>query len=356
MSPVPSRRGFTLIELLVVIAIIGILIALLLPAVQKVREAAYRSQCANNLKQISLACHNYESANGYFPPGSSNWPSGASSGGSMLSLVLPYMEQGNLYNHFDFGSDVNNSDTNWVARTQEVKSYLCPSDPQEGYLIQPGLPLGVGNAGRSNYLGNNGATAHYLNPPASDAALLGIFNINTSFNAATQTNVVTTRVRFADVIDGTSNTCMLSETLRSTVGGGCGPHGTKDYYNKTMIYLEPNSEFNWYTPQYGSPPYHCDSWDYGPTDGILYRGCEYYRNIAEMVIYTHTVPPNYTGYDCGDYYITGAHIAARSAHPGGVNVAFCDGSVRFIRDSIALDTWKKLGTRAGGEVVDENAF
>src|ERR1700736_6209938 len=163
-SAISSRRpGFTLIELLVVIAIIVVLIGLLLPAVQKVREAANRMTCSNNLKQLALACHNYESAHGHFPPGSGNIPPtppppAAPSPPSMLALILQYMEQGNLYNKFDFDWDVNQSESNWTARTQEVKSYLCPSDPQAGKLTQPGLPASVGQAGRSNYLGNNGAT------------------------------------------------------------------------------------------------------------------------------------------------------------------------------------------------------
>src|SRR5215472_16604976 len=116
------RAGFTLIELLVVIAIIAILIGLLVPAVQKVREAAQRMTCQNNLHQIGLACHNYENANGYLPLGASNNPSGGTSL-SILGIILPYVEQANVYNLFDLNSDINNSASNFAARVQEVNFY-----------------------------------------------------------------------------------------------------------------------------------------------------------------------------------------------------------------------------------------
>ena len=114
------RRGFTLIELLVVIAIIAVLIGLLLPAVQKVREAATRAQCSNNLHQLGLAASNYESTNGYLPPGEADAAMGFGSQGSLLALILPYMEQANTYNLFDFSQDVNGSNSNDAARKQEV--------------------------------------------------------------------------------------------------------------------------------------------------------------------------------------------------------------------------------------------
>ncbi len=366
------RRGITLIELLVVIAVIAVLIGLLLPAIQKVREAANRMSCQNNLKQIGLACHNYASTNDTFPPGSGTIAAGASSAPSWLALVLPYMEQSNLYNLFDFTQDVNSSASNYGARTQEVKSYLCPSDPQSGRRNQPGLvPAGTVdpglNSGRSNYLGNNGTTA---DTRSTESNRVGIFNFRTAAGPG-GTTTITTRVRITDVTDGTSNTCMLSETLRSTVNGGCGA-GTPltDYYNLTTVYLIPNTDAGWspYTPQFGplfnetsnptfaGPYYHCNSWDYGPTNRITYRGCQYYRDIPQMEVYTHTVPPNYTGYDCGDTSITMVHQAARSAHSGGVNVCFADGSVHFISNSIAFPVWQALGTRAGGEAVDTSQY
>jgi prepilin-type N-terminal cleavage/methylation domain-containing protein/prepilin-type processing-associated H-X9-DG protein len=356
------RSGFTLIELLVVIAIIAVLIGLLLPAVQKVREAASRMSCQNNLKQIGLACHNYESTNNFLPPGAGpRLSTTINSEASILALILPYMEQANKYNQFDFTQDVNSGANNAAARLQDVKSYLCPSDGAPG-----GINYGTGLYGRSNYYGNIGTTAQLYNYPSSDANRLGIFNF-TGWNTAGQ---VASHVRILDVTDGTSNTAMFSETTRSTVAGGVWPV-SGDHYNPTNIYLIPDTDPGWspYTPMTGplfnetaagaliqGQTYNCNSWDYGPTSRITYRGWQYYRDIPEMEVYTHTVPPNYVGYDCGNYSITGAHIAARSYHTGGVNVCFADGSVHFISNTINFPTWQALGTRSGGEVLNASQF
>jgi prepilin-type N-terminal cleavage/methylation domain-containing protein/prepilin-type processing-associated H-X9-DG protein len=358
------RSGFTLIELLVVIAIIGILIALLLPAVQKIREAAARMQCQNNLHQIGLATHNYENANGYLPPGQATYPvvtPPITSPGSILALLLPYMEQSNKYNLFDFTQDINSGANNGGARLQDVKSYLCPSDGANG-----GINYGTGLYGRSNYYGNIGTTA---DTHSSDSLRVGIFN----FQASVQNgSVVPSHLPIVAVSsgDGTSNTAMFSETKRSTVNGGSWPVSGDDY-NPTNIYLLPGTDAGWspYTPQFGplfnetnpaalfvGSTYRCNAWDYGPTSRISYRGWQYYRAIPEMQTYTHTVPPNYQGYDCGDYSITMAHIAARSYHSGGVNVCFADGSVHFISNNINFATWQALGTRSGGEVVDSSQY
>ncbi|MFO0811080.1 MAG: DUF1559 domain-containing protein [Gemmataceae bacterium] len=368
MSRSRVRVGFTLIELLVVIAIIAVLIGLLLPAVQKVREAAARAKCQNNMKQIGLACHNYESTNGYLPAGQGDPPVNGGDAPSLLAVILSYMEQANLYNQFDLTSNVNNSVSNWNARTQEVPSYICPSDPQVGYLDPLRLstpPTGItsnGITGRSNYLGNIGTTAETR---SSDLNRVGIFNF-------TIIGGKTRRIRITDVADGTSNTGMISETKRSTVGGGCGPVGNTDYYNADNIYLLPATDDGWSvtTPMVGSQitvtdpgavivgsTYHCNAWNYGPTNRITYRGCEYYRGLPEMTIYTHTVPPNYKGYDCGELTsFTAAHVAARSYHSGGVNLCLSDGSVRFIRDSIAFATWQAMGTRSAGDLLDGSQY
>ncbi len=357
-----KRSGFTLIELLVVIAIIAILIGLLVPAVQQVRAAAARAQCQNNLKQVGLGAHNYESNYKILPPGSGPLAPGASSAPSLMAVILPYLEQANAYNLFNFNVDVNNNAANAAARSQDVAVYMCPSDPSGQTIVDPGggpLP-----PGRSSYLGNVGTTADQR---STDLTRVGIFNFQYKVAASTTSpRVVKTRVRILDIRDGTSNTAMFSETKRSMASNSNG--GTLNNYDPTMVYLLPSTDDGWspLTPMTGTlfnqtntsaliqgNTYKCNSWDYGPTGVIRYRGLEYYRALPEMNQYTHTVPPNYKGYDCGERSsFTMAHIAARSYHVGGVNVCFADGSVRFISDSIAFPTWQAIGTRAAGDIVD----
>jgi len=353
-----SRAGFTLIELLVVIAIIAILIGLLLPAVQKVREAAARAKCQNNLKQIVLAAHNYESSNSSFPPGAGPLPSNYPTNNqrpSLLAQLLPYVEQANKYNQFDLTQDVHLAAVNEVARQSDVPIYLCPSDPSDGFM---NTTTGSPAYGRSNYFGNIGRVAQPASPwdstnqAAMNGSWNGIFFVELTSHQWNDLGNKPRRVKIMDVADGTSNTAMFAETLR---GSRLGIGDTATYNPRLLLWDKFSASPAFPTPFIYPPAtwtpgsaaptftYNCD----GGSPSVRYQGLQYHRYLMETSLYNHLVPPNWKGGECTD--LNGAIIAARSKHTGGVNVGFTDGSVRFIVDSIDPVTWAFLGSRADGQ-------
>jgi prepilin-type N-terminal cleavage/methylation domain-containing protein/prepilin-type processing-associated H-X9-DG protein len=336
------RSGFTLIELLVVIAIIAILIGLLLPAVQKIREAANRMKCSNNLKQMGLAAHNFESAFQTLPPG--EWTRSTDGGTSRPSLstgILAYVEQANKFNQFNFLFDVTSA-TNAPARRQDVPIFKCPSETSTASFTDGGETVG-----RINYFGSIG-----------DLADCGRFNpgdpLGGPFYIQQPTNPGETPVGcpIAGIIDGTSNTAMFSEVMRSRTANSTTVDYTTNVRSGTDI---------------ASPPGLYDGRNVSGCQGgtvtrnINYVGLQYYRGgINHQSFYNHTLPINWNKqqqvaanqkYTCGDNGFRRAHIAASSYHAGGVNVCLCDGSVRFVRESIDFAVWQAVGSRAGGEVL-----
>ena len=335
------RRGFTLIELLVVIAIIAILIGLLLPAVQKVRATAARAKCESHLKQLGIAAHGYHDTNGALPPASTvnstaAAPSTIPSGASLLVLLLPYVEQQAAYQSISTTKSMLADPTNYPARIVQVPIYLCPADPSTGSYtdISASVPAGVtaSPVGQTNYYGNAGAHGWWfevLSGTPKPANLAGVFGMNA-------------QIKISQVLDGTSNTALFAEIRR-------GAMPNDDAFDVTVV-----SEATWGSsvvtnPNYLTPPAACGTTT-SPNSTTNQTGLRYYRNAPTAILYTHTVPSNSTARDCVDQANTGLHLASRSAHTGGVNVALADGSVRFIADSISFQTWQALGTRAGGEV------
>lgn len=310
-----SRRGFTLIELLVVIAIIATLMALLLPAIQKVREAANRMRCASNLRQMVIAAHNYANDHNTFPPGAGPRPTmGGGSRPSIQAMILPYVEQSNKYNQFNLAFDVHSAAVNVPAQRQDIPLYLCPSDASTARYF---------SAGRSNYFGSLGINGNASN---TNAGTGGIFNYVAG-------------VRILDIRDGTSNTAMFSEVKRSLIA-----FNTNELADLSLTILSGGwNDLAPALPGCNQPT--------GPSRTIRYTGHQYYRNFIPTSLYTHTVPPNYRDRDCISSTFGSAHLAARSYHNNGVNVVFADGATRYINNNVAIGNWRAMGTRSGNDQV-----
>jgi prepilin-type N-terminal cleavage/methylation domain-containing protein/prepilin-type processing-associated H-X9-DG protein len=351
------RGGFTLIELLVVIAIIAILIGLLLPAVQKVREAAARAKCSNNLKQLGLAAHNFESTNGYLPAryGTVN-VNGVigSNDASPQAQLLAYVEQAAKYNQFNLNYKTWNDvaavsglpampKVNLPARTQDLSIYLCPSDPsgsQRGSNDSNGTE---GYQGRLNYFASLGASAHPSQPTNSKGGI---------FSGPASSGQIFKGVAILAITDGSSNTAMFAEVMRTTHPWPA----VANVRDNTVIILDASVTSA--TDNDARATGSCASgtpWN----SSIKYVGLQFARNLTGTTTYTHTLPPNWNRlvssgnqqYNCGDTAIVYQHVAASSYHTGGVNLVMGDGSVRFVRDSLDFASWQSMGSRAGGEVL-----
>jgi prepilin-type N-terminal cleavage/methylation domain-containing protein/prepilin-type processing-associated H-X9-DG protein len=354
-----SSRGFTLIEVLVVISIVGILIALLLPAVQAAREAARRAQCTNNLKQIALAAHNYESANGCFPMGtpvkvatySFGWIQAGDYdyGHSLFVAMLPQMEHAALYDAVNFAVNIELPENMTVQRTQ-IDALLCPSDPAAGRIDAPTMWANYGGfrVAHGSYSGCTGTWAHWTWSPSSTPSLAtlvaqdnGIFFVNSS-------------TRVADVTDGTSHTILLGER---------------------MLYERYRPDTNW--------------WFSGWLGASLFDTLTA-MNPQRLVAVASLPAPDPNGWPGVED--NALWNSASSRHPSGANFAMADGSVRFLKETIQswpvdsfgnptgvkdgggtmhpfdgtalytllpgtrLGVYQALSTRSGGEVISSDSY
>jgi prepilin-type processing-associated H-X9-DG protein len=355
-----------LIELLVVIAIIGVLIALLLPAVQAAREAARRAQCTNNLKQLALAAHNYHDQNNCLPP-QSLWNTANNPGAwgpwypAWTVSMLPQLEQTPLFNATNFSLYMvfSNSGQPWdtpanqTVGFMQLNSMLCPSD---SVRVRPNAPWGT-----INYAGNYGGPACISK---ANGAIVPTGN-------PWWTNANVAPVDFATFVDGTSNTAMFSERLRGLGGNPAvfsgSPDAKRAIFNVPVVLNGDSGNLaaaQSFAAQCKNLPSTTQAL-FSYLAGSLWHTDMPYTTVNHS--YFHFGTPNTNSCSAaqagenngeGDQNWAGstAAITANSNHPGGVNVAFCDGSVKFIKDSVAQRTWWALGTRNGNENISADSY
>ncbi|QDV39016.1 DUF1559 domain-containing protein [Tautonia plasticadhaerens] len=369
-----ARRGFTLIELLVVIAIIGVLIALLLPAVQSAREAARRAQCTNNLKQLALAVMNYESSNGVFPPHSMAAASRTQTDLPMswIPPLLQFTEALPFYSAMNFSVDIMGTGfggwANSTVTTANLNILQCPSEDS----FQPLRATNMNGTyyGMTNYMGNYGG------PGVIQVASGTIVPTNNRYMCPPSNcyypGAKWAPVTIASIRDGTSNTALISERLlgvptsaftRASVNAKRGtfrsPRGVSYPANAqgALDYVQacqsiPGSQGT----RFGGGP--GQMWAATFPIWLVITSYNHFGTPNQM---NCTNPGEPAGMDSNSPY-AGYYVAPlgsappNSNHPGGVNVAFSDGSVHFIKDSVAPQPWWALGTRAGGEVVSADQY
>jgi prepilin-type N-terminal cleavage/methylation domain-containing protein/prepilin-type processing-associated H-X9-DG protein len=368
-----ARRGFTLIELLVVIAIIAVLIALLLPAVQSAREAARRAQCVNNLKQLGLAVHNYASANNVFPNQTLQNTTYWAWEPSWAAFLLPNLEQGPLYNAINFSVPMLDLGPftgvsfpqNTTAGLTFLPTFICPSES----IVHPASFTGVEYA-QTSYAGNYGGPA--MMTSCNGLIVPGKGDIYVKTNG-------TGTLSLATCTDGLSNTALFSEHL---LGYGTGLDNPATSPAVAGSNLAKRAMF-----QLSAVTLDADNGDLATlqkfvaacksipggtepsedaTNGANWIMSQGYDTVS--VSYTHVMPPNSyscTGNQSGGWptFLSdgsqGGYAAASTAssnHPSGVNVGFGDGSVKFLKDSVSLQTWWALGTRNLGEVISSDQY
>lgn len=370
------RKGFTLIELLVVIAIIAVLISLLLPAVQSAREAARRAQCVNNLKQMALAMHNYESTNSAFPMQTILIP--AQTGGvgtwafesswSAFARSAPFMEQASFYAAINFNLTYSHGSNTTVAN-MPLSFLNCPSDPAS--KIDDASMGGTMYATTSYGVSNGDWYVHSTIWGATNS----VGPMNRSMFGPNYSRSI------AMITDGTSNTMMISEGLaghaqfRSCMSKGTSPSaGSVGTFTPTNV-PAPGADSAAALAQLvgscgtasgkvkaGGPIGHT-RWCNG---GVYYSGFttamtpnHNVKAVSKAIGFTNggqLVRADWDNVDENDGGPTYMSLAATSRHPGGVNVAFADGSVKFVKDSVDARTWRALGTIAGGEVISADAY
>jgi prepilin-type N-terminal cleavage/methylation domain-containing protein/prepilin-type processing-associated H-X9-DG protein len=339
-SPNRKSRGFTLVELLVVIAIIGVLVALLLPAVQAAREAARRAQCISSIKQLALACHNYESARGTFPPGLTTYRTSDWHGNSMFSYMLPYLEQAALANIWNYKNDTaadaesNTLDPATGRKNENAPSatvipvLICTSDLLEenpANLDHRAQGYATGWHGITSYIGNGGTYSTYFRDEAMQSNGMFFMTGPDSRPERGQDFLISDQkpASFKDTEDGSSNTLLFGER-----------------YHFDPLFDERLHETGKFSR------YPLNKWGaWGWTGGG--NGTTHLFGSSRVPI-NYTTPVSASGYS----FVNRRMSAFGSGHPGGANFAMADGSARFLAEGVDLIALQALSTRRGEEIIN----